>query len=373
MTEKTLDTQTTRRHRRLLLPRRAGSRTVARISLVVSSTGASLLVATASSPAAAHAEHGSDPHHNARPHTIPLVEALRRFVQSHRPTAPISTTTTSIPTPVTTPPAPAAPAPSPTPREAASVSPAARTATPPRPAPAPAPAPPRPAPVAVATHGILPPNHPSANLPAGYQSVCLSSGFGSLSCVAGSLQAIDAGRAAEGLAPMNLPSTYAALSPDEQLFVLANLDRVARGLPPVLGLVSEFDQDAVVAAQGNADPTPTVVPVGTRVLSWASNWDENTGPLGSDFGWMYDDGPGSGNVACNAGNATGCWGHRDNILSYNAQQLTSSGGFLVMGASEAVVAADSPWVSDAELFVVLSTSPEYYLYTWAQAVAAGAG
>jgi len=190
--------------------------------------------------------------------------------------------------------------------------------------------------------------------------------------VEGTLQAIDAGRAAEGLGPLNLPSTYASLSPDEQLFVLANLERVARGLPPVLGVVSELDQDAAAAAQGNADPTPAAVPPGTRALSWASNWDENTGPLGSDFGWMYDDGPGSGNIACNAGNATGCWGHRDNVLSYNAQQLASSGGFLVMGASEAVVPADSPWVSDAELFVVLSSSPAYYLYTWAQAVAAGA-
>jgi hypothetical protein len=85
---------------------------------------------------------------------------------------------------------------------------------------------------------------------------------------------------------------------------------------------------------------------------------------------MYNDGPGSGNLSCGNGGG-GCWGHRDNILGFSAAQL-ASGGILVMGAGEASPPAASPWMSDAELFAVFNRSPAYYVYTWAQAVAAGA-
>ena len=44
-----------------------------------------------------------------------------------------------------------------------------------------------------------------------------------------------------------------------------------------------------------------------------------------------------------------------------------------MGAGEASpAAADGPWMSDTELFAVFNRSPAYYIYTWGQAVAAGA-
>jgi hypothetical protein len=147
---------------------------------------------------------------------------------------------------------------------------------------------------------------------------------------------------------------------------MADIERVSRGLAPAVGLVNEFNQDAQAAANSNSDPTPSLVPPGVQVLRWASNWDENTGPLGSNYGFMYYDGPGSGNLACPAGGGGGCWGHRDNIL------MNSGGGTLVMGAAEAAPAGDQPWVSDTELFAVIAGSPAYYVYTWAQAVAAGA-
>jgi hypothetical protein len=170
---------------------------------------------------------------------------------------------------------------------------------------------------------------------------------------------------------MSLPGNYSTLTPPEQLFVLANTERVDRGLPPATGLVAELNQDAQAAAQANTDPTPTIVPPGVGILRWASNWAENAGALGSNYNWMYDDGPGSGNIACGGGGG-GCWGHRDNILGFSASALAASGGTLVMGAGEASPPAAAPWMSDTELFAVITSNPAYYVYTWGQAVAAGA-
>ena len=58
--------------------------------------------------------------------------------------------------------------------------------------------------------------------------------------------------------------------------------------------MAELDQDAQAAALADTDPTPTIVPAGVGVVRWASNWSENAGALGSNYNWMYDDGPGSG-------------------------------------------------------------------------------
>ena len=170
---------------------------------------------------------------------------------------------------------------------------------------------------------------------------------------------------------MALPSDFAGLPPAEQLFVLVDIERVDRGLPPVVGMVQELDQDALNAAGANADPTPASVPSGVTAMDWASNWAEAAGPLGSDYDWMYDDGPGSGDIECNAANPSSCWGHRDNELGFSASEVASSHGVLVMGAAQATVAADSPWTSDAVLLALVTGSPRY-TYTWAQAEAAGA-
>jgi hypothetical protein len=102
-------------------------------------------------------------------------------------------------------------------------------------------------------------------------------------------QATTHARLFEGLGPMVLPSNFSALDPAEQAFVVTNIERVDRGLPPFVGLVDAFDADAQAGAQGNADPTPTQVPPGLSVIAWASNWAENGNPLGSNYFYMYDD------------------------------------------------------------------------------------
>jgi hypothetical protein len=47
----------------------------------------------------------------------------------------------------------------------------------------------------------------------------------------------------------------------------------------------------------------------------SSNWAGTSDPLLADFVWMYDDGPGGGNLECRPPTDNGgCWGHRQNIL-----------------------------------------------------------
>lgn len=224
------------------------------------------------------------------------------------------------------------------------------------------------APASPGSGGLLPPRNPPANIaPApDFTGACQQGNSDSSACISAAGQAMAAARAAEGLGPVVLPSDFASLTAGEQLFVLTDIERVDRGLPPVVGMVQELDQDAQTAAAGNADPTPSTLPPGTAAEQWVSNWAEATGPMGADYTWMYEDGPGSGNAACGS-SGSGCWGHRDNILGIGP----SSGGVLVMGAAEATVAGDSPWSSDSELIAVVTGSPSF-TYTWAQAQAAGA-
>jgi hypothetical protein len=184
-------------------------------------------------------------------------------------------------------------------------------------------------------------------------------------------QATTHARLFEGLGPMVLPSNFSALDPAEQAFVVTNIERVDRGLPPFVGLVDAFDADAQAGAQGNADPTPTQVPPGLSVIAWASNWAENGNPLGSNYFYMYDDGVGSGNVECTSAGQAGCWGHRKNVLSL-ADYQQRYGGSLYMGAGEAYGTFANGWASDSELMVLASGPTPPLAYTWAAAVAAGA-
>lgn len=123
------------------------------------------------------------------------------------------------------------------------------------------------------------------------------------------LRAIDLARAAEGVVPLELPSDYGSLSQPEQLLVLAQIERVDRGLPGFDGLSSQLDLLAAKGAEAADDP---VGPPGT---SWGSNWAAGeSSTLLADYDWMYNDGPGSPNVDCPRAGASGCWDHRRTIL-----------------------------------------------------------
>jgi hypothetical protein len=134
----------------------------------------------------------------------------------------------------------------------------------------------------------------------------------SLACVEAALAAIDHARAREGVAPMVLPNDWTQLTPQEQLFAVTNLERTARGLPPLTAMSTVLDSRASAGAADGTDPDPGT---GLAITVWGSNWGDGVGSaLEIDYEWMYDDGPGSPNVACPRAGMAGCWGHRRNIL-----------------------------------------------------------
>ena len=327
---------------------------------VVTVVALTLVVLTAAGPAPARA---------ATPSSVPSPGpgGTTPWISFFRPQDPPPTTTT----PPTT-----APAPPPTVATPATTAPVVAVRTPPTTRPAvvrpPAPRPPAPV-IPVVGHPVVPPANPAANIAESpdFVTVCRQDGATSAPCITAATEANSAARAHEGLGAMVLPSNFAALTPGEQLFVLTDVERVDRGLPPVVGMVAQLDTDAQSAADANTDPTPSPPPPGVTLVAWASNWAEAAGPLGSNYNWMYDDGPGSGNIDCTASSPASCWGHRDNELAYNASTLAAAHGVLVMGAAQATVAADSPWTSDAMVLAVATTTPAF-TYTWAQAEAAGA-
>ncbi len=186
------------------------------------------------------------------------------------------------------------------------------------------------------------------------------------SCLAAEIAATDNARASEGLGPIRLPTGYASLTPEEQLFVITDIERVSRGEAPVVGLSPLLDGYAQAGAAAGNDPqfSFSAIPSsnwwGSNVVSDALN------ALDANYTWMYDDGYGGYNVDCTSPASSGCWGHRDN-------ELTSGyGGTLVMGAGD--VQQTSGLQSMSELLVAVQdpSSLPPLSYTWAQAVAAGA-
>jgi len=174
-------------------------------------------------------------------------------------------------------------------------------------------------------------------------------------CTQALLAEIDYGRATEGLAPVTLPSNWAGLSVPEQVFVIVDLERVARGLQPFLGLSFIWDAVAQTGAGDYQDPpAPQGYPwEGTEWAGGVAN------PLQADFIWMYNDGYGSPNIDCASAGAPGCWIHRNNILA------VGSCATCLVGAGYATVDGFS---SVAAVFVEPSAAPPL-AFTWAGNVA----
>jgi len=208
-------------------------------------------------------------------------------------------------------------------------------------------------------HAILPPANPPASLPPepNFLTACSATAEDDSSgCIASALAAIDRGRSAEALPAMTLPSNWGALTPPEQLYVATNLERTVRGLPPLSSMASALDQAATQGAGAGDDPSP---PPGFPFERWGANWAGGVGnPLEAVYYWMYDDGPGSNNADCTAGDSGGCWGHRDVILlSLSCSPCVMGTGFDPHGWN-----GQPSW---AELLVGTSGSPAAE-FTWQQ-------
>jgi hypothetical protein len=93
-----------------------------------------------------------------------------------------------------------------------------------------------------ATAGILPPANPASDCDA-------QGGHPKLT-----VKRLDGCRAKEGVGRLVLPSNWSALGGPQQMLVLIDLERVNRGLAPVVGLSPALDQLAAEGARTHMDP-----------------------------------------------------------------------------------------------------------------------
>lgn len=220
--------------------------------------------------------------------------------------------------------------------------------------------------IAAPAAGASSPPDPATDIPLGpLPAACRPAPTGRR-CEAAAIARLDYARSKLGLGPYRLPADFVALAPPRQMLILANLDRIAYALRPIAGLSLTLDSIAKQGARARQDPNPwpqlAGLP-GQMLIGFSSNWAggaPNT-PV-AYFEWMYDDGYGSGNIDCPRPSSPGCWGHRHTIFAFAAAPT------LTMGA--AVVPSRLSYA----LTIVETSKPAWpYSYTWAQAVADGAG
>ncbi|MGO8686701.1 MAG: hypothetical protein ACLQT7_05865 [Candidatus Dormibacteria bacterium] len=262
------------------------------------------------SPARA-AVASTDPSSTPTPALTPLGEPVG---------IPLASTPTATPTPTPTP-VPAAPTHPPATR-----APATR-----------APAPPAPAPASSGS-GTGNPAADDTALWGDILSACGWSSSGGAACEQASINALDAAMSGEGVTPTALPSGFWSLPYDQQLILLANSDRTARGLPALAGPDGTLDGYALSGAEADTDPRDPCDP-----CSWTANWAETINSVAAEFTWMYDDGFGSGNRDCTSAGASGCWIHREDILHAWGGPANFGGACVTTGSGGAAL-------SCAELF-----------------------
>lgn len=182
-------------------------------------------------------------------------------------------------------------------------------------------------------------------------------------CISASVDYLDRARARLGQPAYALPADFAALSPEEQALILTNSDRILYNLAPMAGITAALNQDAAATLATDEDPQPSTPD--WRGYTSNSSWGDDNIVLAYG-GWMYDDGPGSGNVDCAPSTPSGCWIHRHDIL------WQFDPGPLAMGAASGTNSSGDTSYTML-LMVGNSNYSPTYTYTWAQAVADGAG
>ena len=228
-----------------------------------------------------------------------------------------------------------------------------------------------------AHQGLLAPREPSKSLlPANSLLSSCHEGDAGTACNSLALQAIGHARQVlEKMGGMNFSmAAYEKLTIAEQLFVTVNLERTQRGLAPAVVLTRSLDKIAQAGAKAGQDPSvsavPRRLPGGGRTASIGANWAGGwVNALGSDYGWMYDDGPGGTNLDCTTARSAECWGHRNIILGTFASYSVCGGSSseLAMGAGHTTVLARYG-ESDTELLAgVCGPTPTDTVLTWTRA------
>jgi hypothetical protein len=194
------------------------------------------------------------------------------------------------------------------------------------------------------------------------------------SCTDLLLTAINQAQASEHRSGFVLPSNYFALNAAKQMFVLINLERISRSIPPLVGLSPYLNVETSTAAHLADDPVfhPSYGPVkvwsppGGGTYAFGGAWaGDSVNAAGALFGWFYDDGWGgkknTWNFACTSATASGCWGHRDELLGEWAGTSCTD---CVAGASYASPAANHWQQSYVFLLVRPITFPTPLIYNW---------
>jgi len=248
--------------------------------------------------------------------------------------------------------------------------------------------------------GVVPPRDPVSNVPASppfnmtgghnymvgtklpscwhWRESELTPNALSTECVKAEMLATNHAHRLEHIAGITLPRNFSRLNANEQSLVLVNLERVSRGEPPVVGLSKAADVMAQRAAHSNEDPMLSNQPaIHGATGGWTANWAAAVSPLDANYSWMYLDGwAGKGhtfNYACTSPSARGCWGHRNDILVNSAElPCYAKSCTLVMGAGNVAGNWAKTYNSYTELIVQVAGATPPLIYTWKQAVAAGA-
>jgi hypothetical protein len=215
--------------------------------------------------------------------------------------------------------------------------------------------------------------HPSQNPPSNFKPGPLPATCGSAPtgarCINAAVYYLDQARARLHQASYKLPADFARLAPDRQILILSNLDRAVYHLPAITGVTPSLDKVARGGTPGDpgvrGDGDPVLIAPGVQTTS---NWAVGFPNIVLAYeAWMYDDGPGSGNLDCTGSNHAGCWGHRRDVLTDFATPGPSA-----MGVAAGKDASGRPGYA----MLMARGHSRYtrgYSYRWSQAVAAGAG
>jgi hypothetical protein len=205
---------------------------------------------------------------------------------------------------------------------------------------------------------------PRTDFPPGPMPAACHSAPKSATCVNAAVYYLDRARARLGHGPYKLPADFASLGPGRQAFILTNLDRLLYGLKPIPGLTAQLDQDAAAGVRSEDDPHSRDRAFGYYTSNWAGGYANM--PLAYE-GWMYDDGYGSGNEDCTSPAASGCWGHRHDVLwKFGGSDPLAMGAAAGMGRTG--LAGYAMLLGEGDR----SYHPTY-TYTWREARAEGAG
>ncbi|MGA8427484.1 MAG: hypothetical protein WB801_07845, partial [Candidatus Dormiibacterota bacterium] len=214
--------------------------------------------------------------------------------------------------------------------------------------------------------------NPAANLTPTFDSTCFADGYQSLDCQEAEVADIDTALSSEGVGPLVWPAALYSLPSSEQEFVVTNEERVLRGLTPIAGMDTAADQNALTGAQAGEDPPIQLV---AGEVAAFGNWAEDYGALGSDFDWMYNDGPGSFNLDCPSGStSTACWVHRDTILANTVSgEFAPPSGYSWVAGDACSGDTTTTFLSNCDLeYVLIPTTSVTYDFTWTQALSDGA-